>query len=253
MTNNHSGPIIATDNHASLTGRWITAFSKLCLCFCAALLISSALFWFMQRLINQPTAHIPGAQFSGFVELFTAQPEQQVEPETPDPVPEEQEPEFQPQSLNLAQQSNTDIEMPVDEQQPFQLSDSDLLGGFGTGAQQNVEVARELLSDFGDDSQQGFIEITPFATRRPNIPEVAFENQLNGWVLVIFNVSASGKTRNIKILDAHPKGIFEQEVMRAVSHWHYNVKDHIRDGQDLVLTQKITLNWQNFHQNTPYD
>ena len=110
-----------------------------------------------------------------------------------------------------------------------------------------------LLEDFGEDTQQGFIEITPFATRRPNIPDMAYENQLNGWVLVIFNVSSAGKPHSIKVLDASPKGIFEEEVIKAIKQWRYNLKGISGNGQDKVMTQKIELNWQNHPQNLAYE
>lgn len=223
---------------------------KLLLCMLSASLVSLALFVFMQRLINQPIPNLATTEFSGFVELFKVAPEAPVEDITPEPVQEISEPETPQQSLNLLNQADSAISLP----DTFEFSSEGLFPGLAVGGEgSNIQVAKELLGDFGEDTQQGFIEITPFATRRPNIPDVAYENQLNGWVLVIFNVSPLGKTRNIKILDASPKGIFEEEVIRAVQHWHYNVKDIIRDGQDVVMTQKVILNWQNYQQNMPYN
>ena len=232
------------------SGSVLHKFSKVLVCAIAAIAISLALFLFMQRLINQPIPKIPDMEFSGFVELFKATPETPVEERTPEPLQEFSEPEPQQKSPNLLNQADSNISLP----DSFEFSSKGVFPGLSAGNSANsFEVANELLADFGGDTQQGFIEITPFATRRPNIPEVAWENQLNGWVLVIFNVSPSGKTRNIKILDASPKGIFEEEVIRAIEHWHYDVQDVIRDGQDLVMTQKIQLNWQNYQQNMPYE
>lgn len=228
----------------------LSRISKLLLCMLCASMVSLALFIFMQRLINQPILDLTNIEYSGYVELFKAAPETPVEDITPEPVQEVSEPEPQQQSLNLLNQADSAISLP----DTFEFSSEGLFQGVAVGGDgNNIQVAKDLLGDFGEDTQQGFIEITPFATRRPNIPNVAYENQLNGWVLVIFNVSPLGKTRNIKILDASPKGIFEQEVIRAVQHWHYNVKDIIRDGQDVVMTQKVILNWQNYQQNMPYN
>lgn len=231
---------------------YVSGLLKFASCLFAGTLMSTALFVFMQSLISQPVPVIPDMEYSGFVELFKPLPEQEIQDIQPPPTQELKEPEPQQQSLNTMAQQDNSIQLP----DHFHLSGETSFDGFAglsDGGGPGVEVAQELLADFGEDTQQGFIEITPFATRRPNIPDVAFENQLNGWVLVIFNVSPSGTTRNIKVLDASPKGIFEQEVVRAIGHWHYDVKDLIKNGQDLVLTQKLQLEWQNYHQNLPYD
>lgn len=231
---------------SSLPGR----FLKLLCCGLAACSISVALFIFMQKLISQPAPILPDMEFSGFVELFQPMPEQDIEDNTPPPPEQLAEPEPQAQSLNLTPQQHSEISLPEN----FKFSDNGSFDDFGISGDGNgFEVAQDLLQDFGEDTQQGFIEITPFATRRPNIPDIAFEHQLNGWVLVIFNVSPSGTTRNIKVLDASPKGIFEQEVVRAIGHWHYDVQELIKNGEDLVLTQKIQLEWQNYHRNLPYE
>lgn len=228
----------------------LSGLPKLFSCLLAAGGVSVALFVFMQKLISQPAPVLPETEFSGFVELFKPLPQQHIEDIPPPPQQQLTEPKPQQQALNVLTQANTSILLP----DTFALSsNANFQGLSGTGTGAGFEVVQELLEDFGEDTQQGFIEITPFATRRPNIPDVAFENQLNGWVLVIFNVSPQGRTRNIKVLDASPKGIFEQDVVRAISYWHYDVQDLIKNGRDLVLTQKIQLDWQHYHQNLPYE
>lgn len=219
-------------------------------CLMAALGVSVALFLFMQKLVNQPIPTLPDVEFSGFVELF--KPPQNMQEDTTPPQPEQQiaEPEPQQHSVNMLTQAQSDMTLPEN----FALNTNNLFTGVAAGVSaNNVQIAQELLDDFGEDTQQGFTEITPFATRRPNIPDIAYENQLNGWVLVIFNVSSTGKPHSIKVLDASPKGIFEEEVIKAIKHWRYNLKGISRNGQDRVLTQKIELNWQNYPQNLAYE
>jgi len=91
----------------------------------------------------------------------------------------------------------------------------------------------------------------PFNTRRPNVPEVAWQNKINGWVLVAFSVTPDGKTRNIRVLDARPRGVFEEKVVAAVNDWNYRVSFSGKVTQDIVLTQKVEVQWQNFPQNLP--
>lgn len=98
---------------------------------------------------------------------------------------------------------------------------------------------------------KGYIEVVPLATRRPNIPERAWRNKIDGWVLVAFTLKPDGRTTNVRVLDAHPGGVFEDNVVRAVEDWLYDMSG-IKHKGNLILTQKIELFWQDFPDNSPY-
>ena len=49
-----------------------------------------------------------------------------------------------------------------------------------------------------------------------------------GWVRMSFDITATGNPTNIQILDSSPKGIFDNEAIRALSKWKYKPK--IVDG-----------------------
>jgi TonB family protein len=51
----------------------------------------------------------------------------------------------------------------------------------------------------------------------------------SGSVLVAFDVSARGGPENLRVVESRPKGVFDDEALRAVSRWHYCPQ--IRDGQ----------------------
>ena len=44
----------------------------------------------------------------------------------------------------------------------------------------------------GGEDAQGYIEVIPFDTRKPNVPDVAWENKISGWVLVEFRGDRRG-------------------------------------------------------------
>lgn len=98
---------------------------------------------------------------------------------------------------------------------------------------------------------KGYVEVVPLATRRPNIPERAWRNKIDGWVLVAFTLKPDGRTANVRVLDANPGGVFEDNVVRAVQDWLYDMRDVKRKG-DLILTQKVELSWRDFPDNSPY-
>jgi TonB family protein len=91
-------------------------------------------------------------------------------------------------------------------------------------------------------------KITPVGTRMPIIPKVAWDNKINGWVLLSFTVSSEGRVRDIRILDASPKGVFEENAVLAVSKWRY--QGFI--GYDRYVSQKIEFEWKNYPYNWDY-
>ena len=92
----------------------------------------------------------------------------------------------------------------------------------------------------------------PFNTRQPNVPDVAWQNKISGWVLVAFNVTPDGNTRNIRVLDAKPRGVFEEKVVAAVDDWTYRVTfSGEAAAGNIVLTQKIEVSWESYPQNMP--
>tara|TARA_R110002073_G_scaffold62801_5_gene157418 strand:- start:1451 stop:1933 length:483 start_codon:yes stop_codon:yes gene_type:complete len=103
----------------------------------------------------------------------------------------------------------------------------------------------------GGKDAQGYIEVVPFDTRRPNVPEVAWQNKIDGWVLVAFSVTSQGRTRDVRVLDASPRGVFEEKVMAAVEDWTYRISASDDIKGDIILTQKVEVRWQNYPQNLP--
>ena len=135
-----------------------------------------------------------------------------------------------------------------------------------------VAVAEPLVHDFAPDiaapkstwsvpvsgdgfnegeKGKGFIEVVPLATRRPNIPEQAWQHKIDGWVRVAFRLTKEGRTADVRVLDANPGGIFEENVIRAVEDWLYDMRELDHKG-DLILTQKIELFWRDYPDNSPY-
>lgn len=102
----------------------------------------------------------------------------------------------------------------------------------------------------GQDSR-GYVEVVPFNTRKPNVPEVAWQNKINGWVLVAFSITPEGQTRDIRVLDARPRGVFEEKVISAVEDWRYSLSFSSKNKYSVTLTQKVEVEWKNFPQNLP--
>ena len=215
------------------------------------LLITAAVFLFMQSLIKSRQQQDVLLPVHSIVEILPQEPpEEEPEPEEVEPEEPLEEPVMD--SLEVAPPSPepaADLEMPALD---FAMGDIKIQSvgdrwsgpvGAGTGAVN--------LAGGGGEDAQGFIEVIPYDTRRPNVPDVAHQNRISGWVLVTFRVAADGSTRDVRVLDANPRGVFEEKVVAAVADWKYRVNFYGGATGSVVLTQKVDVAWENYPQNMP--
>lgn len=86
--------------------------------------------------------------------------------------------------------------------------------GTGDGARWSPPGGEQLakkLAAAEAKGGEGYKEVIPFATRQPNVPLAAWQQKIDGWVLVAFSVNANGHVENARVLDANPKGILSQQ------------------------------------------
>ena len=55
----------------------------------------------------------------------------------------------------------------------------------------------------------------------PEYPETALSQKIAGSVLVQFTVDVNGETRDIRVLEAHPPGVFDRAATNAIRRWRY--------------------------------
>lgn len=218
--------------------------------FIGALLVSVAVFLFMQSLIRYSADNSEQLPVYNDVQVFHPEPEKPEPEEKEDVVePPREEPALEPLAVSTpptTPQPSVDLEMPA-----LDIGVGDIaIGPVGKGWSAPLAPGAITVDKGGQDAR-GFIEVVPFNTRRPNVPEVAWKNKINGWVLVAFSVTPQGKTSNIRVLDARPRGVFEEKVIAAVNDWSYRVSFSGKLTGDIVLTQKVEVQWQNFPQNLP--
>lgn len=64
-----------------------------------------------------------------------------------------------------------------------------------------------------------------------------------GWVRLSFDITESGTTENIKVLDASPSSIFNSEAIKTLSRWKYKPK--VVDGVAVKQTGlKVQLDFK---------
>lgn len=225
---------------------------KALLIFCVAMLVTLCLFLFMQSLISTDSEMLEPVELAAVVELYREppKPDKTVEPESePEPITETNpEP-----NMDTITKTPAEPTASVDQMMPSVDMGSLSINVGANEGQWSLPVSSSTseLLDGGKDSK-GYVEVVPYTTRRANIPLLAWQNKLNGWVLVVFSITTSGHTSNIRILDANPKGIFEESVQKAVSFWRYDVSSLKNYKGDRVLTQKVSLYWKDYPDNVVY-
>lgn len=133
------------------------------------------------------------------------------------------------------------IEPPVIKP-PMQSPDLDMSNDLdGPGVQFNVALPQTDLSDTGLDGvsmQDGYAR--PLVRMAPQYPMKAAQDGIEGWVKLIFTIDASGAVKDIEVVDAEPKRIFNQAARRALSKWKYKPqmiagKPVAQEGFEVVL------------------
>lgn len=223
--------------------------------FLGALLITIGVFLFMQSLIQGGRDKETDLTVYTDVQVFRPEPETQ-EPEPEDNAPESPREEPSMESMDVMQlaqvseptpQPALDLDMPA-----LDLGVGDInVQAVGKSWRAPMGATGLDLGGGGADAQ-GFVEVVPFNTRKPNVPEAAWQNRINGWVLVAFAVTPQGRTRDVRVLDARPRGVFEEKVISAVEDWQYSVSISGRLKGTIILTQRVEVRWEDYPMNLPY-
>ena len=67
-------------------------------------------------------------------------------------------------------------------------------------------------------------DVIPLVRINPDYPQRAVSRGIEGWVLVQFTITATGSVTNAVVIDAEPKGTFEEAALKAIARWRYNPK-----------------------------
>ena len=67
-------------------------------------------------------------------------------------------------------------------------------------------------------------DIVPLVRIPPEYPARAQQRGIEGWVLLEFTITPSGTVQDPKVIDADPKGIFDDAALKSIARWKYNPK-----------------------------
>lgn len=212
-----------------------------------AVAITVAVFWFMHGLIEAGQSEQAELRVFQQVEIIKPSPQERE----PEPLPESREQMQREPGVGTPRPM---APIPVTKLTP-EMPTLDLsLGDMAVqkvGERFTAPAGANGVDFGGGQDAQGFVEVVPYNTRKPNVPELAWRNKINGWVRVAFSVTPDGSTRNVRVLDARPRGVFEEKVVAAVEDWQYSISFSGREAANVVLTQRVDVRWQDYTQNVP--
>lgn len=220
----------------------------------AAGLVVLALFWLMWQLIAMQADAPERPQDRDSISLDLVPPDQQEAPQqSSDSAPSAEQAIAQAQNvpqpiptIPISQVANAQVALPAFNAGPANLDmDLSLSGGLAGSA---LAVAG-AGSGAGGAGGRGFSgkKLVPVSTGRPQFPKYAYDRGLSGWVEVVFIVDKDGQVRNPRILDANPKGIFEEAAILSVLSWQYDRK--IMAGQAREVRQRLDFRPEDFFGN----
>jgi len=65
------------------------------------------------------------------------------------------------------------------------------------------------------------VTLSPIVREPAGYPEEAFIQQIEGFVVVSFDVTRQGTVENLRIVESEPRGTFERGVIQSVMRWRY--------------------------------
>jgi TonB family protein len=73
----------------------------------------------------------------------------------------------------------------------------------------------------------------------PVYPPAALQNRIEGWVELMFTITETGAVRDVEVVDAQPRGVFESAATQAIGHWRF--RPRIANGQPVPRRSVVTL------------
>ncbi|KFJ86834.1 energy transducer TonB [Vibrio sp. OY15] len=186
---------------------------RLLLALPASLLISVSLFSFMAWMVDKGNQRAPEASEAVRFDMVMVENEADVQRRQRS-VPEQPEPPQAPEPMDLSQ-ADTQME-PMSQMTPVSAL------GLNTALEGIAISAPNLKGTMGNQ------QALPLYCVDPRYPSKALKRRVEGYVIMRFTIDATGRPKDIEVIEAEPERMFEREAIRALKKWKYQPK--VEDG-----------------------
>lgn len=186
---------------------------RLLLALPASLLISVSLFSFMAWMVDKGNQRAPEASEAVRFDMVMVENEADVQRRQRS-VPEQPEPPQAPEPMDLSR-ADTQME-PMSQMTPVSAL------GLNTALEGIAISAPNLKGTMGNQ------QALPLYRVDPRYPSKALKRRVEGYVIMRFTIDATGRPKDIEVIEAEPQRMFEREAIRALKKWKYQPK--VEDG-----------------------
>ncbi|EJU9536720.1 energy transducer TonB [Vibrio alginolyticus] len=186
---------------------------RLLLALPASLLISVSLFSFMAWMVDKGNQRAPEASEAVRFDMVMVENEADVQRRQRS-VPEQPEQPQAPEPMDLSQ-ADTQME-PMSQMTPVSAL------GLNTALEGIAISAPNLKGTMGNQ------QALPLYRVDPRYPSKALKRRVEGYVIMRFTIDATGRPKDIEVIEAEPERMFEREAIRALKKWKYQPK--VEDG-----------------------
>lgn len=183
--------------------------ARLFLALPLSVLISLSLFSLMAWMVDKSNQGAPQASEALRFDMVMLENDADVQRRQRS-VPKQPEPPSSPEPMNLAQ-AQTQIK-PVSPVIPISAM------GLNTAIDGIAISAPNLTGTMG--SQRAL----PLYRVEPRYPINALKRRVEGYVIMQFTIDTAGRPKDIQVIEAKPKRVFEKEAVDALKKWKYQPK-----------------------------
>jgi protein TonB len=169
-----------------------------------AIVVSGALFWFLNILITQKADTTERTQVAK-IEFTRLRRDTEVQQKKRDKAELEKPKELPPQT-NISRSS-------------FDMG-GDAIAVIAPSVEAKANVRANVSLGAGGTDR----DTIPLVRIEPDYPMRARQRGIEGWVVVQFTITPAGTIKDAKVVQASPPGVFDEAAVRAVSRWKYNPK-----------------------------
>jgi len=169
--------------------------------------ITFALFWVMQALVGTEGQMLE-AKANRIVDFVRLKRDTQPETKKRE-IPDRKKPDQPPPPPQIDFSQNLDPDS--------------AMGGIVPIVDTAFEVVSADLGAGGSDR-----DVVPLVRVEPQYPMKAKQQGIEGWVELMFTITATGTVADVVVTASSTGTVFNQSAVRAVSRWKYNAK--VEDG-----------------------
>ncbi|KNY48480.1 energy transducer TonB [Vibrio harveyi] len=201
---------------------------RLLLALPVSVLIAVSLFSFMAWMVDKGNQRAPKPSEAVRFDMVMIEIDADVQRRQRS-VPEQPEPPKAPEPMDLSQ-AQTQVE-PMSQVTPISAL------GLNTSLDGIAISAPNLKGTMGNQ------QAIPLYSPEPRYPSKALKRKIEGYVMLRFTIDAAGRPKDIEVLDAKPKRMFEKEAIRALKKSKYQPK--VENGVSIEQygqTRKVEFN-----------